>query len=78
MAATTASILERTAVAAADANNVDLDVIANNLASAARRVRGGRARLRLERAQPLGGVRDLRALLAQLELQRVEIVAMLL
>ena len=39
MAATTATILERTAVAAADANNVDLDVIANNLASAARRVR---------------------------------------
>ena len=37
--ATTATILERTAVAAADANNVDLDVIANNLASAARRVR---------------------------------------
>jgi hypothetical protein len=39
MAATTASILERTAVAAADANNLDLDAIANNLASAARRVR---------------------------------------
>ena len=39
MAATTASILERTAVAAADANHVDLDVVANNLASAARRVR---------------------------------------
>ncbi len=39
MAATTATILERTAVAAADANNVDLDAIANNLASAARRVR---------------------------------------
>ena len=39
MAATTASILERTAVAAADANNVDLDVVANNLASAAQRVR---------------------------------------
>jgi hypothetical protein len=39
MAATTASILERTAVAAADAKNVDLDAIANKLASAARRVR---------------------------------------
>ena len=39
MAATTATILERTAVAAADANNFDLDVIANKLASAARRVR---------------------------------------
>ena len=39
MAATTASILERTAVAAADANHVDLDVIANKLASAAQRVR---------------------------------------
>jgi hypothetical protein len=39
MAATTASILERTAAAAADANHVDLDVVANNLASAARRVR---------------------------------------
>ena len=39
MAATTATILERTAVAAADANNVDLDVIATQLASAARRVR---------------------------------------
>ena len=37
--ATTATILERTAAAAADANNVDLDVIANKLASAARRVR---------------------------------------
>ena len=36
--------------------------------------RGGRARLRLERAQPLGGVRDLRALLAQLELQRVDLL----
>ena len=39
MAATTATILERTAVAAADANHVDLDGIANKLASAARRVR---------------------------------------
>ena len=38
MAATTATILERTAVAAADANHVDLDVVANKLASAARRV----------------------------------------
>jgi hypothetical protein len=37
--ATTATILERTAVAAADANNLDLDVVANKLASAARRVR---------------------------------------
>jgi len=36
--------------------------------------RGGRARLRLERAQPLGGVRDLHALLAQLELQRVDLL----
>ena len=35
---------------------------------------GRRARLRLERAQPLGGVRDLRPLLAQLELQRVDLL----
>ena len=58
MAATTASILERTAVAAADANNVDLDAIANNLASAARRVRvleKRRAKMRAPRSPPPRG-----------------------